>query len=303
MQSVSSPGPGRTFGVDATGDHPLVRPSRDWGTKRASAAAAGAVSAVSVLVLVLLGEARALPGLLAAFGLGLLAARMTSHSARGRAGAVKGDDRYAAVFDRVPPGTLHELDRERVLRAWSTWISGDRTEPFRAGYRLVGTDGRESRIDDVTFFVPGNDGFPPMLQRHVRDVTRERQLEEQLRQAQRLDLLGRVAAGIAHDFNNLLAVISGYAARLSTGPAYETHDESGRAISAAAERGASLVRQLLAFARPHPTDSRVVDLNELVRQFAPMLRRVIGEDVELELRLDAHRLPVEVHPVQIDQVL
>jgi len=256
-----------------------------------------------VLVLVLLGEAPALPGLVAAFGLGLLAARMTSHSAHGRAGAVGGDARYAPLFDKVPLGTLHELDRDRVLRAWSTWISGDRAEPFRAGYRLVGTDGRESRLDDVTFFVPGDDELPPMLQRHVRDVTRERQLEEQLRQAQRLDLLGRVAAGIAHDFNNLLAVISGYAARLSTGRACETRDESGHAISAAAERGASLVRQLLAFARPQPTDSRVVDLNELVRQFAPMLRRVIGEDVELELRLDAHRLPVEVHPVQIDQVL
>jgi two-component system cell cycle sensor histidine kinase/response regulator CckA len=145
--------------------------------------------------------------------------------------------------------------------------------------------------------------LPPMLQRHLRDVTRERQLEEQLRQAQRLELLGRVAAGIAHDFNNLLAVISGYAARLSTLPPRDARDESSHAISAAAERGASLVRQLLAFSRPQPTDSRVVDLNELVRQFAPMLRRVIGEDVEFELRLDTHRLPVEVHPVQIDQVL
>ena len=65
-----------------------------------------------------------------------------------------------------------------------------------------------------------------MLQRHLRDVTRERQLEEQLRQAQRLELLGRLAAGVAHDFNNLLAVISGYAARLSTLPPRDARDES-----------------------------------------------------------------------------
>ncbi len=301
MHGMSSPGLGRTFGVNAAGDLPLVRPSRSRRTKRASAAAVGAVSGVSVLVLVLLGAAPALPGLFAAFGLGLLAARMTFPTAHGR--AVVGDERYARLFDQIPLGRLHELDRERVLRAWSSWISGDRTQPFRAGYRLVGADGRDAVVDDVTSFVPGHDGLPTLLQRHLRDVTRERQLEEQLRQAQRLELLGRVAAGIAHDFNNLLAVISGYATRLSTLPPREARDESGHAISAAAERGASLVRQLLAFSRPQPTDSRVVDLNELVSQFAPMLRRVIGEDVELELRLDAHRLPVEVHPVQIDQVL
>src|SRR5262249_8769701 len=106
-----------------------------------------------------------------------------------------------------------------------------------------------------------------------------------------------------HDFNNLLAVISGYAARLASPLPRDAHLESGDAIIAAAERGASLVRQLLAFSRPEPTSSRVVDLNDLIREFAPMLRRVIGEDVEFELRLDSHRLPVDVHPVQIDQVL
>ena len=303
MNRLSSPGLVRTFGVNAAAAHPLSRPSRSWGKMGASAAIVGAVSAVSVLVLALLGEAPSLSGLVAAFGLGLLAARLTSHSPRRRAEAVDGVDRYARLFDPQPLGTLHEVDRERVLGAWGSWLSGDRKEPFRAGYRLVGADGRDAYIDDVTFFAAGREGLPPMLQRHLRDVTRERQLEEQLRQAQRLELLGRVAAGIAHDFNNLLAVISGYAARLSALPARDARDESGHAISAAAERGASLVRQLLAFSRPQPTDSRVVDLNELVRQFAPMLRRVIGEDVEFELRLDAHRLPVEVHPVQIDQVL
>ena len=90
----------------------------------ASAAIVGAVSAVSVLVLALLGEAPALPGLVAAFGLGLLAARLTSHSPRRRAEAVDGEDRYARLFDPQPLGTLHEVDRERVLGAWSSWLSG-----------------------------------------------------------------------------------------------------------------------------------------------------------------------------------
>jgi signal transduction histidine kinase/ActR/RegA family two-component response regulator len=337
---MSSPGVVRTFGVNAAGDHPLVRSPRSWRKQRASAGIVGAVSAVSVLVLVLLGELSTLPGLVAAFGLGLLAARFTS-SPRERAEAVDGDELYGPLFGPLSLGTLvvrasdlglvyvspeaermlgipratthtigdlwsarlHELDRERVLGAWQSWLSGARQEPFHAEYLVVGAEGREVCVDDVTFFVPGEHGAPATLRRHLIDVTRRRRLEEQLRQAQRLELLGQVTAGVAHDFNNLLAVISGYAARLSVSQRREGREESGHAISAAAERGASLVRQLLAFSRPQPTDSRVVDLNDRVQQFAPMLRRVIGEDLEFELRLDAHRLPVDVHPVQIDQVL
>src|SRR5262249_3902409 len=79
--------------------------------------------------------------------------------------------------------------------------------------------------------------------------------------------------------------------------------ESVFAISAAAQRGASLVKQLLAFARPQSAEPRLVDLNGLIHDFAPMLRRVIGEDVVLELRLAPARFVVEITPVEIDQVL
>jgi hypothetical protein len=83
----------------------------------------------------------------------------------------------------------------------------------------------------------------------------------------------------------------------------DAREECGRAITAAAQRGASLARQLLVFSRPEPNEPRLVDLNGVLHDFAPMLGRVIGEDVALELRLDARRLPVEVDPVRIDQVL
>jgi signal transduction histidine kinase/ActR/RegA family two-component response regulator len=333
----------RAFGVGAAGEHPLLRLPRSWRHRRAGTAFVGAVSGVSVLVLAVLGVVPTLPGLavVAAFGLGLLAARLTSRSSRERAEAATLGGHHAPLFDHLPVGTLvmrasdlelvymspeverllgvsrttthtlddllsarvHELDRERVLGAWQSWLSGRRSEPFRAGYRLVGADGRVVCVEDVTFLVVEDDDGPPTLRRHLLDRTRQRQLEEQLRQAQRLELLGRLAAGVAHDFNNLLAVITGYATRLSAPLPRHARDESTHAITAAAERGASLVRQLLAFSRPQSTDSRVVDLNDLVREFAPLLRRVIGEDLEFRLRLDSHRLPVEVHPVQIDQVL
>ena len=81
------------------------------------------------------------------------------------------------------------------------------------------------------------------------------------------------------------------------------HVESAAAISAAADRGAALVRQLLAFSCPQPSDRRLIDLNTLVREFAPLLRRVLGDDVELELELEQHPLTVEVDPARIDQVL
>ena len=209
----------------------------------------------------------------------------------------------AASTDELWTNRLHELDRTRVLDEWHAWLGGRRRESFRSEYRLLAQDGRTVFVEDVTVRMPAENGRPEAFRRHLLDVTRQRLLEEQLLQAQRLELLGKLAAGVAHDFNNLLAVISGYAARLASPLAREAHEESGVAITAAAERGASLVRQLLAFSRPQPAASRVVDLNDLVREFAPMLRRVIGEDVEFELRLDSHRLPVDVHPVQIDQVL
>lgn len=91
MRGMSSPGPARTFGVDAAAEHPLIRPSRAWRNKRASAGVVGAVSAVSVLVLFLLGDVPALPCLVAAFCLGPLAVGTTSRSRRERAEAVAGD--------------------------------------------------------------------------------------------------------------------------------------------------------------------------------------------------------------------
>jgi signal transduction histidine kinase len=312
----------------------LPRPSSI--SRRRGTELVGVVSGVSVLTLaVATGTLPALVGLglACAFALGAAAAPLISLP-RGRgAFELDGAGHYRNAYDNVPLATLvarasdlrlvyaspeaerllgpvhgaldgdvmdarvDELDRARVLEAWRAWLAGPRHDSFRSEHRLAVGDGRVISVDAVATFVGSE------IVTHLRDVTRERQLEAQLGQAQRLELLGRLAAGVAHDFNNLLAVITGYAARLSTPLPPQAQEESTLAIAAAADRGASLVRQLLAFSRPQPAESRVVDLNELVREFAPMLRRVIGEDLELELRLDSHRLPVDVHPIQIDQVL
>jgi two-component system, cell cycle sensor histidine kinase and response regulator CckA len=314
-------------------ESPLLRLRRSWDARRLSTGAVGAVSGISVLILaILVVDTQAAAAAIAGIALGAAASRLlrrphtrqaTEELDRLPVAAFEAGASSLAVLRVNPPlekllgvprdaaanmddlwtQRLHELDRSRVLDEWRAWVGGLRREAFRSEYRLLATDGRTVFVEDVTIHVPAADGRPEAFRRHLLDVTRQRQLEDQLLQAQRLELLGKLAAGVAHDFNNLLAVISGYAARLTAPLPRDAHEESGVAISAAADRGASLVRQLLAFSRPQPASSRVVDLNDLVREFAPMLRRVIGEDVEFELRLDSHRLPVDVHPVQIDQVL
>jgi PAS domain S-box-containing protein len=145
----------------------------------------------------------------------------------------------------------------------------------------------------------------------VQDITERRQAEqalaearEQLLQSQKLQAVGRLAGGVAHDFNNLLGVIHGHA-ELALRALPEPHALRGRLdeILAAATRGASLTRQLLAFSRRQVLQPRVVDLNQVVGETASMLQRLIGEDVELAIALAPELGRVEVDPGQIAQVL
>jgi PAS domain S-box-containing protein len=138
----------------------------------------------------------------------------------------------------------------------------------------------------------------------AEDVTERRALEQQLRQSQKMEAVGRLAGGIAHDFNNLLMVISGYSEflleRLGAepqlrGPAQE--------IASAAERASSLTRQLLAFSRKQMLAPRIVDLNELATENLKMLTRMIGEDVDLVLRPGANLWPIRADAGQIEQVI
>jgi len=124
-------------------------------------------------------------------------------------------------------------------------------------------------------------------------------------QSTKLEALGRLAGGVAHDFNNLLTVIEGYARMLRDEPdlahaeAVEYVDE----IIRAANRASDLTRQLLAFSRRQSAQPRPLDLNELVRHTSGMLRRVIGEDIQLETDLRAETSQIFADPSQIDQVL
>jgi two-component system cell cycle sensor histidine kinase/response regulator CckA len=154
----------------------------------------------------------------------------------------------------------------------------------------------------------------PAIERELRDAqtrvartTAEEglhQSEEQLRQAQKVEAVGLLAGGVAHDFNNILTVIMGYSNLLLEG-ADETnpHRRYAQELQLAADRGASLTRQLLAFSRKQSIEPKVLDLNSVVADLEKMLRRLLGEDIEL-LNVAATPLGrVEADPGQIEQVV
>ncbi len=169
--------------------------------------------------------------------------------------------------------------------------------------RLLRQDGRSLWVDvTVSGVVKGGRLVGRLGVMH--DITEKKRLEDQLRHSQKLEAVGRLAGGVAHDFNNLLAVIMGYSdlirvnARKSDRLARDIEE-----IRRASERGASLTQQLLAFSRGQLLQPQVVEVNALVGAMADMLRRVIGEDIELELRLDPAAGCVTGDAGQLEQVV
>ena len=163
-------------------------------------------------------------------------------------------------------------------------------------------DGRRVPVE-VHSCLTEYDGRPAILG-VVRDLTERKRLEEQLRQAQKMEAMGRLAGGVAHDFNNLLTVIGGYAnmALRTLPPDDSLRRELGRIVDAA-ERAATLTRQLLAFSRRASWQPVTVNLNQVVENFLKMLERMLGEDIRTVVQLAPDLHPVLADPGQLEQVL
>ena len=149
-----------------------------------------------------------------------------------------------------------------------------------------------------------NDSLQEEVHERERAELALRESEEQLRQSQKLESLGTLAGGVAHDFNNLLSVILGYTQIVTQEipPGSPLEDDMAQ-ISLAADRASGLVRQLLAFSRKQVLQPRVMDLNQTVSGMSTMLRRLIGEDIDLQTRLEPRLARVKADPGQIEQVL
>lgn len=137
-----------------------------------------------------------------------------------------------------------------------------------------------------------------------RDITQRKQLEVQLRQAQKMEAIGKLAGGVAHDFNNLLTAIMGYSELLLVKVGQKSpYREIILEIKGAGERAASLTQQLLAFSRKQMLKPRSVDINRIVSGMGKMLRRIIGEDIQLTSQLEPHPLTIKADPGQMEQII
>jgi PAS domain S-box-containing protein len=178
-------------------------------------------------------------------------------------------------------GTVHRVDTDVFWRLdGSSFPVEYVSTPLREGGRIVGV---------VVAF---------------QDITQRRHLEMQLSQAQKMEAVGRLAGGVAHDFNNLLTVITSYTLMLLTElPAEDPVRPDLREIQAASERAAGLTRQLLAFSRQQVLSPRVIDLRQVVADTANMLRRLVGEDIELTIGGADGPTSVHADQGQIEQVV
>jgi two-component system cell cycle sensor histidine kinase/response regulator CckA len=184
-------------------------------------------------------------------------------------------------------------------------------EEFRHTGRLDGFEVKWKRKDGsiITVRISGRavssaDEPADVLEAIAEDVTDRRALEDQLRQSQKMEAVGRLAGGVAHDFNNLLMVISGYAEVILSqlDPASPLH-EKGRAIQLAADRATTLTRQLLAFSRKSLLELKVVDVNAIVQDMERLLRPLIGENIELVTILSPEAAHTRADAGQLEQVI
>ncbi len=196
---------------------------------------------------------------------------------------------------------IHPEDLAEVLRARGQSLSGTALGPVE--YRLVDASGKPRPVRSSSQPLM-EDGKIVGTYGVLVDLTHQRETEEHLRFAQKMEAVGRLAGGVAHDFNNLLSVIESYAelALEALRPDDPVRDDVSE-IRGAAKRAEALTRQLLAFSRKQVLRPERLDLNVLVTRVGKMLGRLLGEDVELAFAPAAHPMEVEADPGQLEQVL
>jgi PAS domain S-box-containing protein len=217
-------------------------------------------------------------------------ARMIGHPVTAFPGVRMGQ--FAGSYQTLSPVDWNDLRRDGSLTA-------------QLLLRAPGGDERCFDLSATAYVLPDRH---LVLMRDVTDATHAaetlRRTQAQLRQSQKMEAIGQLAGGVAHDFNNILSVILGYADLIGEG--LSPADPRAGALAemrTAAERGAGLTRQLLAFSRKQVLQPKVLDLNGVVSRAETLLRRLIGEDIALTVRLDASAGTVRADPGQLEQVI
>ena len=228
-----------------------------------------------------------------------------------RSGKRKWSRRMFEIFG-LPPDThqeslkdslhfTHPEDRALVKQQTALLLSGN---PVHFEHRII-VGGGEVRWVEI-FGISDRDfsGRPVRYLGTCRDITESKQMEAQFRQSQKMEAVGLLAGGVAHDFNNLMGVILGYSDLLADRTlSDETHKKHLESIRSAVQSAVGVTRQLLAFSRKQVLHPVVLDLNASVQQLNKMIRRLIGENIEVVLRLEPNPCFVKADPGQIEQVL
>ncbi len=195
--------------------------------------------------------------------------------------------------------TVHPEDRDR----FTAFLTKLKSEPAEESYRIIRPDGSVRWILGRTFPIYDPKGKPYLVAGISENVTAHRELEEQLREAQKMEAVGRLAGGVAHDFNNLLTVISGYSQMLlKSTPAGPSRGKLEQILNAA-DRASTLTRQLLAFSRRQMWQPKVVSLNRLLTGMEALLRPLIGEHITIETEFAPELSCIKVDPHQIEQIV
>lgn len=205
--------------------------------------------------------------------------------------------------DELLSMTVPDIDSDGVTSAtWSRFVEDIR----QSGSKIL--ESRHRRKDGSTFSVEISVQYVKLDREYLiataRDTTERRKLEEQFRQSQKMDAIGQLAGGVAHDFNNILAVIQIQASLLRTGGNLTTEQQQHTEdIVTAVQRAAALTRQLLMFSRKEIIRRHDLDLSQSINNMTQMLRRILGEDIQIQFKFGMESLLVHADAGMMDQVL
>jgi PAS domain S-box-containing protein len=200
---------------------------------------------------------------------------------------------------------LHPSDREHATQTLQEALSYENGGNYSDDYRTLGLeDGQERWLSARGKVFFDEEAQPVRVVGVIQNVTGRKRLEQQLLQSQKLESIGRLAGSIAHDFNNLLTIINGYAQLVlaEMGP-HDSQRESMEELSKAAMQAATLTRQLVSFSRRQVVEPKTILVNEFVKDYENMLKRLLGENIDLALSLDEQAGAFRADPGQMGQVL
>jgi hypothetical protein len=223
--------------------------------------------------------------------------------ANARTEAMFGYTRQELVGNRIEM-LLPEAARSRHERVRADYFTNPRVRPMGIGLELAGRrkDGAQFPVEVSLSHIQTSEG--PFAIAFVTDISQRKRLEEQLLHSQKMEAVGRLAGGVAHDFNNMLTVIAGYNQmildQLSPVDPLRGYAEE---VLKASDRAAALTNQLLAFSRRQIVQASVFDVNAVISHSGKMLRRLIGEDVELALKLNPNAGNIKADPGHLEQAI